>query len=358
MINWMASREYTQSLFGSAATAYAAAHDVPESLRNFLARLRLLYGVPFNYLVPDSRLLPVESIRFFYIDRNFTDRLVDGALSVGKTTTREFLHARQMHDDVRKSVDAEERVLRQQLRTGRRTESTVPEPPELTGLLLRSRAVSGWPGLEVKAYRNTTRTTETELGDKLPLLRMDRLAPDVLLCIFEGVPTRVDIEEPREGIQFGVRLHKTGAPDGNPIPDATVPGGFTVHLRVLRGTRAGEQMGANPLEPIVVPVPVRASNRRVVHVAALRDALAVALQGTGDANANPGAALTSGELAVELFQFPFRQRFEDDGDPRGEGGTTWTSGSMYVNTRLRVHEIARALTPSEVRVLFPMVNPE
>jgi len=357
MINWMTSREYSRALYAKATASYTATHDVPESLRNFLGRLRLLYGVPFNYLVPDSRLLPVESIRFFYVDRNFTDRLVDGALSVGKSTTREFLHAQQMNDDIRRSVDAEERVLRSQLRTGERIESTIPEAPELTGLLLRSRAVSGWPGLEVKAYRNTTRDTEAAAGDKLPLLRMDRLAPDVMLCLFEGVPTRVDIEEPREGIQFGVRLHANGAPDGNPTPDDTVPSGFTVHLRFLKGPRAGEQMGTNPSVPITVPVPVRASNRRVVHVAALRDALAVALRATGEVHANPGAALTSGELAVQLFQFPFRQRFEDSGDPRGDGGTTWTSGSMYVNTKLRVHEIARALTNDEVRVLFPLATP-
>ena len=58
-------------------------HVVPGELRRFLARLRLLHGVPFSYLVPDAELLPVESIRFFYLDRAWTDALVQGALSVG-----------------------------------------------------------------------------------------------------------------------------------------------------------------------------------------------------------------------------------------------------------------------------------
>ena len=57
---------------------------VPRDLRQWLARLRLLEGVPFAYLVADSELLPPESIRFFYLDRNWTDALVQGALSVAR----------------------------------------------------------------------------------------------------------------------------------------------------------------------------------------------------------------------------------------------------------------------------------
>src|SRR5262249_28487489 len=41
-------------------------HVVPFDIRQWLARLRLLEGVPFAYLVADSELLPLESIRFFY----------------------------------------------------------------------------------------------------------------------------------------------------------------------------------------------------------------------------------------------------------------------------------------------------
>ncbi len=359
MINWLKSREYVGTIYGKAEAAYAAENRVPEPLRNFLARLRLLYGVPFNYLVPDSRLLPVESIRFFYIDRNFTDRLVDGALSVGKATTREFLHAKAMNGDVRQRVDEEEHLLRRQLR-GEGGKVIVPVTPELTGLLLRSRAVSGWPGLEVKAYRGTTKATATGKGTKLPLLRMDRLAPDVMLCIFDGVPTRVDIEEPREGIQFGVDLHEP-KPDGNPTPDDDVPSGFKLKLRWLRGANTGQQVGretpavVTPL-PAPLAVPVRKSNRRVIHVAALRDALKQRLDAIGGADASPGAALTSGELALEMFQFPFRQRFEDNGDPKQAGGRAWNAGSMYIDAPLRVSVMTKPLSNAELQVLFPVVN--
>lgn len=344
MINWITSKVYIQSLYSTSATEYAAQPSVPDALRNWLARLRLLYGVPFNYLVPDSRLLPVESIRFFYIDRNFTDRLVDGALSVGKTTTREFLHYQQVHGAVRQETDDEEGLLRDQLRGEQSGTSTVEKTADLTGLLLRSRAVSGWPGLEVKAYRGTTPSTPDEGGTQLPLLRMDRLAPDVLFCIFEGIPDRVDVEEPREGIQFGVD-----------VTDASndTPSGFRLPLRKIRGTAAGSQTAGAPS----IAVPVRQGNRRVVHVQALHDSLVTALVATGDADANPQPDLTSGELALEMFHPPFRQRFEGTGgDPVTPGGPRWEIGSQYTKATLKVSVLAPPLTAAEVQMLFPNVR--
>ena len=38
---------------------------LPDAVRTWLARARLLEGVPFVHLVPDSALLPTESIRIF-----------------------------------------------------------------------------------------------------------------------------------------------------------------------------------------------------------------------------------------------------------------------------------------------------
>lgn len=342
MNNWLTSRHYLAALRADEPLVFTAVGtQMPAPLANWLARLRLLYGVPFHYLVPDSRLLPVESARFFYVDRNFTDRLVDGALSVGKSTTREFAHAERTHPALKIRVDAEERVLRRELRKLPRGSVVAPQAADLTGLLLRSRAVSGWPGLEVKASRN---------GQPLTLLRMDRLAPDVMLCLFQGVPTRVDVEEPREGIQFGVDLQDR---DGNGLvePSAGVPSGFTLKLRKLRGTMAGRGVGATAAQPDPparsVPVPVRRANRRVVHVRQLRDDLAAALAASGDADAHPGPALTAGELALQMFQFPFRQRFEGQGSRPDYRATV-----QYADVVLKVAQIAPALSEREIGRLF------
>src|SRR5215475_3180676 len=86
--------------------------EMPAYMESFLAHLRLLVGVPFDYLVPDSRLLPDESIRFFYLDRSWTDRLVDGAISVGKIGTREQAHHQGQNPVVTSQLDISERMVR------------------------------------------------------------------------------------------------------------------------------------------------------------------------------------------------------------------------------------------------------
>jgi hypothetical protein len=351
MDNWINTTSYLATLREIEGTGLrTSADDIPESITNFLTRVRLLYGVPFNHLVPDSRLLPPESVRFFYIDRNFTDRLVDGALSVGKTTTRELAHAQATNATLRLRVDEHERMLRPLLRKNTSISRIVaPQTADLTGVLMRSRAVSGWPGMEVKAYRDITSARPE--GRPLALLRMDRLAPDVMLCIFEGVPTRVDMEEPREGIQFGVDLVDT---DGNGIvePSAACPSGFKLKLRKLRGPLTGQLLGATadnlrPTTPQTMLVPVRRSNRRVLHMRALRETMQTALTNSGDPDANPGT-LTSGELALEMFQLPFQQRFE------GQGGGDQRVTSQYIDAVLQVAVIAQPLQPEELRILFPL----
>ena len=73
---------------GQRAMAAPVGQVLPEVVRTWLARGRLLEGVPFQHLVADSELLPPESIRFFFLDREWTDAMTQGALSVGTVTTR------------------------------------------------------------------------------------------------------------------------------------------------------------------------------------------------------------------------------------------------------------------------------
>ena len=122
-------------------------HVAPGELRRFLARLRLLHGVPFSYLVPDADLLPIESIRFFYVDRAWTDALVQGVLSVGTITTADRAQLEAVYRRIRDEVDEAERTIRrpqgeERLQGGAGT---------ITGFLMRSRVVSGWPNLHVRA---------------------------------------------------------------------------------------------------------------------------------------------------------------------------------------------------------------
>lgn len=50
--------------------------DAATTLMEFLVRLAMFYPVPYEYLVAHERLLPRESMRFFYVDNNWLDALI------------------------------------------------------------------------------------------------------------------------------------------------------------------------------------------------------------------------------------------------------------------------------------------
>ncbi len=72
---------------------------------------------------------------------------------------------------------------------------------------MRSQVVSGWPGLLVDGYdqvvSNLDAIDPTE-ANLLPLLRMETLVKDVLLCLFEGEIKTVDIHLQPESMHFGL----------------------------------------------------------------------------------------------------------------------------------------------------------
>jgi hypothetical protein len=347
-------------VFASALAGDTEESRLPSELRDWLGRLRLLYGVPFVYLVPNDKLLPPESCRFFFIDRNWTDRLVDGALSVGKTTSREYAHHHALQGEVTEKLDQEEYLIRRRLREPNlEPGQTVNRGGDLTGLLLRSAAVSGWPGLEIKAYRMMDRLLEPgeeALQDhKLTLLRMDRLAPDVMLCIFNDIPTVVDVEQPREGLQFGTDQ----ALDDN---------GYELKLRHMRGPRAGYQLGqpvpGQPGDGFIVDrpntrvrVPVRRDRRDVIHVAELNNRLYDDLLGRGLIdNRGPNGSVRPAEMAVQMSQYPYRQRFQGEGRAQ-ENQPISRFTSMYVHATFIVADLLPAISASDVMTLFSVPNP-
>ena len=140
---------------------------LPGGVRDWLAALRLTEGVPFQHLVVDDRLLPPESIRFFYLDRNWTDALVAGALSVSAITTDDRAQLQALYPQIRDELDAAERLVRV---PGNEVGAEGPADV-VTGLLIRSRAVSGWPAMHVRAYR-------TEVPDNGPDDEASPAAPD------------------------------------------------------------------------------------------------------------------------------------------------------------------------------------
>lgn len=263
---------------------------LPAELREWLVRLRLLDGVPFAYLVADSDLLPPESIRWFYVDRRWTDALVQGALAVGTVNSDDRTQLTNQYPQVRDELDNEERNRRRVPGSDRYAGDTGP----ISGFLLRSRAVSGWPALHVRAFSidpgpaaDEARIPEDQPG-RMRLLRLERLAPAVLLCLFDGVPSVVHLEEPRQGVQFGFD---------------PAEGGSNGELSATLRPRDATTFDYLPGPP--VDVPFRAGAAGVVDIQELERRLA------GRVGSGAADGLDSSEYALQLVRFPFRQVFGD-----------------------------------------------
>jgi hypothetical protein len=281
---------------------------MPPYMESFLAHLRLLVGVPFEHLVPDARLLPIESIRFFFLDRSWADRLVDGALAVGKIGTREQAHHQAHEPAIRRQLDLTERIVRPiqrnqgsfiELKRGNDNNPATNGPAQVvTGFLLRSAAVSGWPHMDVRAYDEVIEerldpSAPDVLSHQLTTLRLERLSPSVMIALFQGIPQLVILEEPHHSVQFGVK-----------------PGGF-LGFEIFKRQADGEQI----LPVATDTVFVRQANRRVLDIAGLRRTLALNQQANSAMPAQTGGA----SFAVEVLNPPWRQRFEGTTD-NGQGG--------------------------------------
>lgn len=168
------------------AALHTAPPKLPQLLGDWLGQKLLFQGIPFDYLVADDQLLPKESIRFFTVDANWQAALADGACSIGRigpldmNTDSAFLFTPGGFFD--------------QARTAAQIQGQV-----ISGFLLRSQAVSGyWPGIRIEGWADST------ASQALKILRIECLASNVLLVLFDGALARVDVHEPPEGMHFGL----------------------------------------------------------------------------------------------------------------------------------------------------------
>lgn len=183
-----------------------------DPVRAWLDRLPLLEMVPFEHLVPDARMLPPESIRFFRIDPDWIRAAVHGALSVG----------------VGHALDAALNTLA----TG------VQDAPEC-GVLIRSDLIPNWPKTITTAFRG---------NQAIEPVRKAVYGSDVMLLLYPTVVDTFTLAEPPQGLMFGIgdvgtietsgiehgtiELRKLTAPGiGSPLGDFPTPAGFGRFLR-------------------------------------------------------------------------------------------------------------------------------
>ena len=201
------------------ASGTAEQDDRFGQVARWLGELTLLSGVPLHYLLPDiEQMLPDNTVRFFRVDMNWINSLLDGAFSLGRETTTDWASDRALFDTVCNEALRRARTLRRGGDAPVDADAT-GEPAPMSGAIIRSDAIAHWPGLEVDALG----------GDdghrRLPPLRMARIADDMLICIFEGGLDRVGFYPPAEGMHYDVQ------PPGTPTVVRQVNGGedYDVH---------------------------------------------------------------------------------------------------------------------------------
>ena len=235
--------------------------DIPPAVRVFLGQLSLLQGVPLYYLLPDERYLPktvvsmminqvaepveVGSIRLFRLDKEWIECLLDGAVSVGPDDDRKLLLAKAMagnyaaevfyndtkekikkqlyglYDPVDYVTESNKRLAAKNIRfldTGQLklndllVDNGQPMPTIAqsnwcySGFFMRSTIIASWIGVEIVAegmHPNNNNGTANPVRP-LQVVRFERIAPDTIFCICEGMISQVQITQPQETVHFGV----------------------------------------------------------------------------------------------------------------------------------------------------------
>ncbi len=171
---WFSHIPFTDSQF-----VHRAGGLIEKKLQAVFTDLSRLSGVPFQYLVPHASLLPDEALRFFYVDPLWVECLLDGAFSIGRTTRFDL---------------ARERGAQGQLQFPHRQER-----PAMSGAILRSDLVAGWPSLLVEGYSSL----DPVAPSKLELLRYERLGQNVAIALFAGELKTLTLHLPPESLHFG-----------------------------------------------------------------------------------------------------------------------------------------------------------
>lgn len=233
--------------------------DLPAVVSDWLNDLSQLKHIPFNYLVPDERVAPVESIRFFGVDPDWISCLLDGAFSIGRVARHNHVHDTSL------------------------VENHLPDNTgQITGFLLRSEVVAGWPDLAIEGY-NTKPDAEGVVSGRLELLRKAYLSENVLLCLFKGDLKTLDIHLPPERLHFGVERKSGGT-------------GFQKALRNLHGSVINKRIDLDE-------GPIMDSASHVVDISKLTTAIAAVKSDLGFNQ------FTSAEFALAMLEGVPKVRF-------------------------------------------------
>lgn len=156
----------------------------PAALDEWLDRLWDLEGIPYNYLVPDARMLPPESLRFFTLDPDWMACLVHGAFSIGREAGTDHWQENTDQHPVMQQLDARDAI---------------------SGFLLKSEVVSGYPGMEIEVYGQREARQQ-----QLQVLRRQN-SQDLILCLYTGEASEVRFHLKPDVLHFGFEREEDGS---------------------------------------------------------------------------------------------------------------------------------------------------
>ena len=296
MPTWYPAKEHFQKLSSLTRepahwrALVAMGSEPANEFTDFVGSLKTLNGVPFKYLVPDARMLPPESIRFFCFNPNWISALVAGALSIGQITKSDLFHDQAVAEWTAPAASQVSLNLRRKILKQERVPAP-EEEPQYAGFLMRSAVVSGWPGLEIVAYESKDAT-----GKTVDPVRIERLSPDVLLCIFKSTFLSVNIHEPKEGVAFGALPIY---PPGLAETDGVDPTGYE---KSLRGLGVNGYTVGQVIPECKIAVPLRATGTRVVDMTAYRQAMLTKLTSLQPPAWNQDQPFTAAQFTLEAVQ--------------------------------------------------------
>jgi hypothetical protein len=254
---------------------------MPQRLMDWLTDLRLLRHIPLVYLVPDSTLLPTESIRFFHVDTTWVDRVIDGVFSAANTGTTDAVFCYSLLASARKAVDIE----LEKMASAKAPGVNWSVDTGMTGMLIRSELARRWPDMIVEAWTEIVGNWDQPHNSKpMALLRGENISRDIYIALFAGKPKMVTIREPFSGVRFGVEPQ---------VPDSQTA--YKVDSRKTNGV--AEMDAQNKPKPLNI-VWRGSATRRVINFVDL-----------GNKGTDPGSTR---QLAINLEQKPYMQEFKDD----------------------------------------------
>lgn len=172
--------------------------ELPDEVTWLSTRLQLLYDVPLAYIIPEPSFLPPESIRFFYIDENFIKAMLNGATAIGRSQDVDKMADKVVLPaviDHSRNESLGVRWSKVHKNHHKALSKMVSENADRrTGFLLRSSLVHRRKGIVVRGCCG---------GKELLALRLDMLAKDIMIGIFDGELTSLSISEPQCGLRFG-----------------------------------------------------------------------------------------------------------------------------------------------------------